>query len=165
MKVILKQATTAQAVAIAKLRMATNEKLTRDFGRGPWTSTVTEKGVLFGMRNGRVYIARDGRMIIGTLQLTTKKPWAIDRSYFSKCEQPLYLLAMAVAPDRQQQGIGHAMLEDVKRIVKAWPGDAIRLDAYDLPGGGGEFYAKCGYREMGRVTYRGAPLIYYELLP
>ena len=32
------------------------------------------------------------------------------------------------------------------------------------PRGGGEFYAKCGYREMGRVTYRGAPLIYHELL-
>jgi GNAT superfamily N-acetyltransferase len=164
MKVILKRATPVQAVAIAKLRMATNEKLTRDFGRGPWMSTVTEKGVLFGMRNGRVYIVRDGRTITGSLQLTTKKPWAIDRSYFSECERPLYLLAMAVAPDRQRQGIGRAMLEDVKRVVKAWPGDAIRLDAYDLLGGGGAFYAKCGYRDMGRITYRGAPLIYYELL-
>jgi ribosomal protein S18 acetylase RimI-like enzyme len=164
MKVTLKQATPAQAVAIMKLRMATNEKLTRDCGRGPWSSTVTEKGVLFGMRNGRVYIAREGRTIIGSLQLTTKKPWAIDQSYFSKSEQPLYLLAMAVAPDRQRQGVGRAMLEDVKRIAKAWPGDAIRLDAYDLSGGGGGFYAKCGYREMGRVTYRSAPLIYYELL-
>ena len=133
MKITLKQATTAQAAAIVKLRMATNEKLTRDFGRGPWTATVTEKSVLFGMRNGRVYIARDGRTIIGSLQLTTMKPWAIDRSYFSKCDQPLYLLAMAVAPDRQRQGVGRAMLEDVKRVVKAWPRDAIRLDAYDLP--------------------------------
>jgi GNAT superfamily N-acetyltransferase len=164
MKVTLKQATAAQAVAIAKLRTATNEKLTHDFGRGPWTSTVTEKGVLYGMRMGRVYVARDGRAIIGTLQLTTTKPWSIHRKYFSKCERPLYLLAMAVEPDRQREGIGRAMLEDVKRVVKAWPGDAIWLDAYDLPGGAGEFYAKCGYREMGRVTYRGAPLIYYELL-
>jgi GNAT superfamily N-acetyltransferase len=164
MKVTLKQATTAQAMAIAKLRMATNERLTRDFGHGPWSSTVTEKGVLYAMRMGHVYIARDGRTIIGTLQLITKKPWAIDRSYFSKCQRPLYLLAMAVEPDRQRHGIGCAMLEDVKRIVRARPGDAIRLDAYDLPGGAGEFYAKCGYREMGRVTYRGAPLIYYELL-
>jgi len=164
MKVTLRKATAAQAVAIAKLRMATNEKLARDFGRGPWTSTVTEKGVLYAMRTGRVYIARDGRTIIGTLQLTPEKPWAIDRSYFSKRERPLYLLAMAVEPDRQRHGVGRAMLEDVKRVAKAWPGDAVRLDAYNLPGGAGEFYAKCGYREMGRVTYRGAPLIYYELL-
>jgi GNAT superfamily N-acetyltransferase len=164
MKVTLKPATTAQVVAIARLRMATNEKLTRDFGRGPWRSTVTDKGVLYAMRTGRVYVARDGRAIVGTLPLTKTKPWAIDKKYFSKCERPLYLLAMAVEPDRKRRGIGCAMLEDVKRVVKAWLGNAIRLDAYDLPGGGGEFYAKCGYREKGRVTYRGAPLIYYELL-
>ena len=164
MRVTLKPATAVQAAAIVKLRTATNEKLTRDFGRGPWTSIVTEKSVLFGMRNGRVYVARDGKALIGTLQLTAKKPWAIDRSYFSRCERPLYLLAMAVAPDWQRQGVGRAMLEDVRRVVKAWPGDAIRLDAYDLPGGAGEFYAKCGYEEKGRVIYRGAPLIYYELL-
>ena len=43
----------AQAKAIAKLRTATNEKLTRDFGRGPWSGNVTEKGVLYAMRAGR----------------------------------------------------------------------------------------------------------------
>jgi ribosomal protein S18 acetylase RimI-like enzyme len=164
MKVTLKQATMAQAKAIAKLRTATNEKLMRDFGRGPWSMTATERGVLYALRNSRVFIVRDARTIIGTLQLATKKPWAIDRSYFSKRQRPLYLTAMAVDPDRQRCGIGRAMLEDVKRIVKAWPGDAIRLDAYDLAGGAGAFYTRCGYREMGRITYRGAPLIYYELL-
>jgi ribosomal protein S18 acetylase RimI-like enzyme len=164
MTVTLKQATMAQAKAIAKLRTATNEKLTRDFGRGPWSSKVTEKGVLYALRNSRVFFVRDGLTIFGTLQLATKKPWAIDPSYFSKCQQPLYLTSMAVDPDQQRRGIGRAMLDDVKRVVRAWPGDAIRLDAYDLDGGAGEFYAKCGYQEKGRVTYRGAPLIYYELL-
>lgn len=71
---------------------------------------------------------------------------------------------MAVAADRQRRGIGRAMLADVIRIAKAWPVAAICLDAYNLPGDAGDFYAKCGYRETGRVTYRGAPLIYYELL-
>ena len=89
MKVTLKQATAAQAKAIAKLRTATNEKLTRDFGHGPWSSPVTEKGVLYALRNSSVFVARDGRAIIGTLELATKKPWAIDRSYFSDCERPL----------------------------------------------------------------------------
>jgi GNAT superfamily N-acetyltransferase len=163
-KVTLKQATAAQAKAIAKLRTAVHERLTHDFGRGPWSSAVTEKGVLYALRTSRVFIVRDGRTLIGTLQLSTAKPWAIDKSYFSKCQQPLYLTAMAVEPDRQRRGIGRAMLEDVKRIAKVWPSDAIRLDAYDLDGGAGGFYAKCGYREMGRATYRGAPLIYYELL-
>jgi GNAT superfamily N-acetyltransferase len=164
MKVTLVPATTRQANAIAKLRTAANEKLTRDFGRGPWSSNVTERGVLFSLRTARVFIVRDARTIIGTLQLATKKPWSIDPSYFSKCQRPLYLTWMAVEPDRQRHGIGLAMLEDVKRIARAWPGDAIRLDAFNLAGGAGEFYAKCGYREMGRVTYRKTPLIYYELL-
>jgi GNAT superfamily N-acetyltransferase len=164
MKVILKPATTSHAAAIAALRLSTNEKLTRDFGSGPWTSTVTEKSVLYALRNSRVYIASDGRTIVGTLTLATKKPWAIDRTYFTKCQRPLYLLAMAVASDHQRRGIGRAMLADVDRIAKSWPADAICLDAYDLPGGAGDFYAKCGYREMGRVTYRNAPLIYYEHL-
>jgi hypothetical protein len=30
--------------------------------------------------------------------------------------------------------------------------------------GAGGFYAKRGYRETGHFTYRGAPLVYYELL-
>jgi len=63
---------------------------------------------------------------------------------------------MAVEPDRQRHGIGCAMLEDVKRIVRARPGDAIRLDAYDLPGGAGEFYAKCGYEKWARHLPRRA---------
>ena len=164
MKVTLKPATAAQAKAIAKLRMATSEKLTHDFGRGPWSSSVTDRGVLFAMRKGRVFIVRDGPAIIGTLELGARKPWAIDKTYFTDCLRALYLTAMAVEPSRQRRGLGRAMLEDVKHIARAWPADAIRLDAFDLAAGAGEFYTKCGYRETGRVTYRKVPLIYYELL-
>jgi hypothetical protein len=48
--------------------------------------------------------------------------------------------------------------------VRVWPGQAIRLDAFDADAGAGDFYAKGGYREMGRVVFRQVPLIYYELL-
>jgi len=48
--------------------------------------------------------------------------------------------------------------------VREWPGDAIRLDAYDADAGAGGFYSNCGFREVGRVNYRGTPLVYYELL-
>jgi len=37
------------------------------------------------------------------------------------------------------------------------------LDAYDATAGAGWFYAKCGFRETGRVTYRNVPLRCYEL--
>jgi hypothetical protein len=28
------------------------------------------------------------------------------------------------------------------------------MEAYDAAAGAGEFYSKCGFREVGRVTYR-----------
>ena len=52
----------------------------------------------------------------------------------------------------------------VSSVARAWPADAIRLDAYDADAGTGEFYRKCGFRECGRRVYRGTPLIYYELV-
>jgi hypothetical protein len=42
--------------------------------------------------------------------------------------------------------------------------DAIRLDAYDGPSGGGPFYKKCGFTELGRAVYRGVPLVYFEFV-
>jgi GNAT superfamily N-acetyltransferase len=55
-------------------------------------------------------------------------------------------------------------MEEAKAVARAWPADAIRLDAYDHEAGAGEFYRKCGFKEVGRVTYRGVPLVYFELL-
>jgi GNAT superfamily N-acetyltransferase len=114
------------------------------------------------MRTSRVFVARLGTEIVGTLRLATKKPWAIDTSYFSPCRRPLYLLAMAVTPAKQRQGIGRRCLQEALQIAESWPADAIRLDAYDAKAGAGGFYARCGWTETGRACYRGAPLIYYE---
>jgi ribosomal protein S18 acetylase RimI-like enzyme len=160
----LTEATAADAPAIAKLHCAVADRLTEEFGRGHWSSHVSEKGVLFALKTSHVFVARDEMKVVGSLRLSTTKPWAIDRSYFTKCERPLYLTAMAVEPAEQRRGIGRAMLDEAKQIGRAWPADAIRLDAYDTAAGAGEFYARCGFREVGRVTYRATPLIYYELL-
>ena len=164
MKVSLAEANAADATAIAELHTAVADRLTQEFGHGHWSSHVSEKGVLFALRTSRVFVAHDGAKVVGTLRLATTKPWAIDKSYFAKCERPLYLTAMAVEPSLQRKGIGRAMLDDAKSIARAWPGDAVRLDAYDTAAGAGEFYAKCGFREVGRAVYRGTPLIYYELI-
>jgi hypothetical protein len=48
--------------------------------------------------------------------------------------------------------------------VREWPADAIRLDAYDGASGGGPFYRKCGFTEVGRTVYRSTPLVYFEYL-
>jgi GNAT superfamily N-acetyltransferase len=154
----------ADAAAIAALRTAVAEGLTRDHGRGHWSAGATEQGVLRGIQSSRVLVARDRGGVVATLRLAAKKPWAIDPAYFAGARRPIYLVDMAVEPGRQRQGIGRRLLEEARAVAAAWPGDAIRLDAYDGPAGAGPFYGKCGFREVGRVVYRGTPLVYFELL-
>lgn len=160
----LRLATADDAGALAALHTAVAEHLTSQYGRGPWSAETSEKGVLYAMRTSHLLVACDHKEIVGTLRLATKKPWAIDTSYFAKCRRPLYLLAMAVLPPKQHHGIGRRCLEEANRIARAWPADAIRLDAYDADAGAGRIYARCGYTEVGRAKYRNTPLIYYQFL-
>lgn len=160
----LEEASVDDAIALAKLHVAVARDLTEKFGNGPWSSEPTERGVRFAMRRATVFVARDKSGIFATLHLTTKKPWAIDVDYFTECETPLYLIAMAVSPERQRKGVGARCVAEAARIAKAWPGGAIRLDAYDHAAGAGDFYAKCGFTEKGRKVYRRCPLIYFEKL-
>ena len=158
-------ATDSDAAAIASLRTEVAEDLTRLYGRGHWSFGATEKGVLRGITTSKVLVARTDGRIVGTLRLATKKPWAIDAKYFSSVRRPLYLIDMAVDPQLQRHGIGRYLLDEARIAVRAWNGEAIRLDAYNAPAGAGGFYARCGFREVGRVSYRGVPLIYFEWLP
>lgn len=161
----LEVATANDARTIAEVRNAVAADLTLRYGKGPWSGQCTDRGVLFDLRSSRVYVARRQRHIIATLRLATKKPWAIDRGYFTPCERPLYLTSMAVWPTLQRQGIGRQCLAAATQTARDWPADAIFLDAFDHPAAGaGEFYRRCGFREVGRVTYRGTPLTYFELL-
>jgi GNAT superfamily N-acetyltransferase len=164
MKITFTTASEADAAAIAALRTSVAEHLTRQFGKGHWSSCATEKGVLRTIKTSRVLVAWNNREIIGTLGLQTKKPWAIDVSYFKSVSRALYLHSMAVSPDRQSRGIGRQLVEEAKAVARAWPSEAIRLDAYESDAGAGPFYAKCGFSEVGRKAYRGVPLVYFELL-
>lgn len=154
----------ADVSALASLHNSAAEDLTRRYGKGPWSMNTSEKGILHAMRTSQVFVARDAEELVGTLRLTTTKPWAIDIKYFAQAVRPLYLLSMAVTPGRQRQGIGRRCLEEAKRLARTWPADCLRLDAYDADAGAGPFYARCGFKEMGRNTYRAVPLIYFEAL-
>jgi GNAT superfamily N-acetyltransferase len=166
MKLLFAVATNSDASELAALHGATAEDLTRRFGPGFWSSPPSERGILANMRLpkfSRILIARSNRRIIGTLRLATKKPWAIDTAYFTPAGKPLYLTGMAVLPELQRKGIGRLIMKQAESIARAWPADAIRLDAFDAAAGAGPFYAKCGYREIAHVIYKKDPLIYFEL--
>ncbi len=164
MKLSFSIASHADAPALAALHTAVAEDLTLRYGRGVWSSKTTERGANLAIRRSRVLVARKGKRIVGSLNLQTKKPWAIDVSYFAPVEKALYLTGMAVIPSMQHLGIGRRLLEEAVKHARAWPAGAIRLDAFDADAGAGSFYATCGFREVGRVIYRKAPLIYFELL-
>ena len=158
-------ATTADIAGIVAVRVNAAEDLTERFGGGHWSGHATERGVALDVRQGKVLVARRSSKVLATLKLATKKPWAIDLSYFKSARRPWYLTNMAVDPVHQGKGIGKRCILEAARLVVEWGGDALRLDAYDAEAGAGEFYLKCGFTEVGRASYRANPLIYFEYRP
>ncbi len=167
MQLSIREAVAAEAEEIAAVRMAAANDLTLRYGAGLWSSNTTENAVLLAMKHGRVIVATDAAAIVGTLTLSKRKPWAIEKSYFTRVKTPIYLTNMAVDPRAQSQGVGRALLADADLRARTWPGgsgQAIRLDAFDAAAGAGAFYAKCGYTNRGHIVFRNAPLIYFERL-
>jgi GNAT superfamily N-acetyltransferase len=159
-----RDATLDDVPVIAGLQNAAAGALTARFGPGPWSSLVKERGAALAQRHARVRVGRDSKRILTVLSLATRKPWAIDVSYFTPVRRPLYLTGLTVSVAHQGQGLGRLALEDACTVGRDWPADAIRLDAFDAAAGAGGFYASCGFIERGRTVYKGDPLIYYECL-
>jgi GNAT superfamily N-acetyltransferase len=149
---------------IAALHNAAAGALTARFGAGHWSALSTERAATLSLRHARVRLGTSGKQIVTVLRLATKKPWAIDVTYFTPVKRAVYLTGLSVSVAQQARGFGRVALEDARETAKGWPADAIRLDAWDAAAGAGSFYAKCGFAERGHVVYKGAPLVYYELL-
>lgn len=152
----------SDARAIASLRNASAAHLAKEFGPGPWCNEASAEGVLRRMKTATIYLHRRGPSLVAMFALSTRKPFSIDADAFTPIPRPIYLTDMAVHPHFQRDGIGRACLAAVDDLVRQWPGDGIRLDAYDAAAGAGKFYERCGYVERGRASYRGTRLIYYE---
>ena len=157
-------ASIADAEAIAAVRVAAADRLTREFGDGHWSAHTTGASVTRDINASTVLVARDHERIVGTLTLQNRRPWSVDPEYFSPCKKPLYLVNMAVAPERQLAGIGRALLTQALHVARGCSAHALRLDAYDDPAGSGGFYRRCGYTAVGGKSYRGVALLYFELM-
>ena len=164
MRLTFNDASADDVEAIVALQNSVAENLTKRHGKGHWSSASTAKGVAHSLKHARIRVGRSGGRVATVLRLAKKKPWAIDVLYFTPARIPLYLTGMAVTVEHQRRGLGRMALEDAHAVAVQWPADAIRLDAYDAEAGAGGFYVRCGYAERGRVVYRNAPLLYFELL-
>ncbi len=168
MNVSISNASESDAAALSQLHMSVAEDLTQKFGPGPWSQSQSERGILVLLRRPhfvKILTARtrDG-CIVASLCLATKKPWAIDVRYFTAVPKALYLTGMSVHPKVQRKGIGRSLLAEAAAVARNWPANSIRLDAFDAAAGAEGFYAKCGYREVARVSYKQNPLVYFENL-
>ena len=160
MKLVFAIATNTDAAELAALNAATAEDLTQRFGPGFWSSPPSERGILANMRMpkfSRFLVARSNHRIIGTLRLATKKPWAIDTAYFTPASKPRLSNRHGRPSKPPAQRNRPSPDEQAESLARAWPADAIRLDAFDAAAGAGPFYAKCGYREVARRGLQKGP--------
>jgi GNAT superfamily N-acetyltransferase len=155
-------ATPADAEELAALRNAVAADQFQRFGVKSFNTT--SRGILCDLRWGEILIARHKKQIVGSLVLVRKKPWAIDVSYFTPVEHPLYVRAMNTLPSFQRRGAGRRLLKAALAFAKRSGCDAVRLDAFDAPHGAGDFYLKCGFAGRGRTIYRNTPILYFEHL-
>ena len=149
--------------ALLAFRLRVDNEQAHRFGKARWSTTINESSVARGLKTGRVLMAHQDGELIGAVRMETRKPWAIDLSYFTPACRAVYLHDVIVEPRLQRRGIGRALIEEVKSVARQWPVDAVRADAFDGASGAGPFYGKCGFRNVGSKVYRGVPLVYYEL--
>ncbi len=161
---VVEVAGAADIPALVALRNAATRDLSARHGQGFWSRGATGAVLARDVRTSLVLVARAADGIVATLRLTKNKPWAIDRRFFTPGRRPVYLAAMAVHPTHQRRGLGRRCLAAARTHALAMGADAIFLDAFDAAAGAGAFYQKCGFREVGRTTFRRVPLIYFELL-
>ena len=164
MKLSISNATASDARALAALRTSVAHGMTQRFGAGDWSATPTEPDVVQQLSASRVLVARRDGEMIGTVRLARAKSWAIDASKFTPVTTALYVLGLAVVPEAREQGVGRCLMEAAKEAARAEPADALWLDAYEHIAGAGPFYLKCGFRQVGRTSYREMPLMFYEWL-
>ena len=155
-------ATQADVPELLELGLAIDADQAERFGDDRYATTLNKKAVACSLTASRTVVATRRGRIVATVKMETKKPWAIDLSYFTPACKAVYLHNVNVHPKLQRSGVGYQLMQRVKQVAKEWPVDAIRLDAYDGPSGAGPFYGKCGFTKLGHAVYRRVPLIYYE---
>lgn len=163
MSITISRAGPGDAEALTALRIAVARDMTDKHGTGPWSALPSRAVVVRQIRASHALIARSGGRTVGTVRLAWANPAVFDATFFfTPASAALYVLGLAVSPEHRGEGIGRSLMEESKRIAKDWPAEALWLDTYDHAAGAGEFYERCGFREVGSSVLNHLPLLYYE---
>jgi GNAT superfamily N-acetyltransferase len=161
----VRRASTSEITAIQATRISASEDLTERFGEGHWSIVSSEATLIDALGNGNLYVIDADGVLAGTCRLTDRKIAFYEERWFADPDAPAtYLRDMAIAPDRQRQGIGREAMADIAQLARLQGACAVRLDAYAGPAGAGTFYRKCGYSRMHAGQFNGVRLEYYEKL-
>jgi GNAT superfamily N-acetyltransferase len=175
MKLAIQEASQNDVAEILALRLAVGAFMQERYGDSRWAPPIHEGSVIRLFKGPRtrksdgetlikILVGKCRGEIVALTRMQTKKPWGFDLKYFTPGAKAVYLGDVEVSPKCQGQGFGTQLMAAVVDHARAWPVGAIRTSAYDGAAGAGPFYAKCGFREMGRVTYRTIPMIYFEMI-
>lgn len=162
--IAIRTAAQSDARAIAMLRTAVAQGMTRQYGYGHWSACPSQAEVIKQMRASHMLVARRKSRIVGTVRLATANPLAFDSERFTPVQTALYVLGLAVAPEWRKQGVGRELMDAAKAEAWARPADALWLDAYDSDAGAGPFYLRNGFRGVGASSGRDPSVVYYEWL-
>lgn len=162
MTLTLDAATPTDAPDITALRNAVADDMAIRFGAGPWSVHTSLALVIKQMRASQMLVAREDGAIIGTVRLVTPHIHAFDASAFTPAENPLYVLGLAVSPERRKCGAGRMLMEAAERAARERGAQALWLDAYEHAAGAGSFYERCGFRKVGPAPGAEIPLAFFE---
>jgi GNAT superfamily N-acetyltransferase len=159
----VRPATAAEVPAIQATRLSAAEELTDHHGDGQWSYVSSENTLVDALNSGLLFVIDADGMLVGTFRLTDRKIAFYQERWFAEPDAPAaYLRDMAIAPDRQRQGVGRQAIAAIEELAQRHGARALRLDAYVGPAGAGPFYRKCGYTRVHKGSFNNVQLEYYE---
>lgn len=162
MTLTISAATKKDVQELTTLRISVAQRLTREFGEGPWSACPNRATVVRQLRASNVLVARLDEELVGTVRLIEANPVLLDASKFTPVRTALYVIGLAVSVDCRGQGIGREIMEVCKSTARSWPAQALWLDTFEHAAGAGRFYEKCGFRKVGVSALLDGQLGYYE---
>ncbi len=159
------------AKAVATMRIAANEKLTRLLGPGPWTRKIHVGSIrerirdadVETLRRSTLFVLSDGDDTLGSVIVSTYSPGFWKQMYWQEGRaHALGVFNLVVHPDVQSQGLGKRVMNEVERLAQAHSLAYVRLDAYAFNPYSVGFYRAIGYDERAQIDLRGCDLVLFE---